>query len=135
MGTGQKLKKQLEEERKDFKPFEGRNKRERHIRLTKDMMTCETYLKISNNAKVLYQYMKLWAYGSKEYKDKQTFDYSVSLVMKVLNCSNKTAINAIKELEKGGFIERQNNSAYSKETSKWAFSNKWYADNVEYKEQ
>lgn len=135
MGTGQKLKKQLEEERKDFKPFEGRNKRERHIRLTKDMMTCETYLKISNNAKVLYQYMKLWAYGSKQYKDKQTFDYSVSLAMKVLNCSNKTAINAFKELEKGGFIERQNNSAYSKETSKWAFSNKWYSDNIEYKEQ
>jgi hypothetical protein len=135
MGTGQKLKKQQEEEKKNFKPYEGRNKRERHIRLTKDMMTCERYLALSHTAKVLYQYMKLWAYGSKEFKDKETFDYSVSLATKMLNCSNKTAIKAFKELEVSGFIERQNNSAYSKETSKWSFSDKWYSTNIEYKQQ
>ena len=32
MSTSAKLKKQAEKERKEFKPYEGRNKNERHIR-------------------------------------------------------------------------------------------------------
>ena len=125
MSTKSKLEKKLAEERKKFKPFEGRKEKERHIRLTMDMLMDETYMSLSNEAKTLYNYMKLWAYGSKEYKDKGTFDYSTSLAMKVCRVSNKTAIKAMHELEEKGFIERQNNSAYSKETSKWTFSSKW----------
>lgn len=120
-----KLKKKAEEERKAFKPFEGRNKNERHIRLTNDMMMDDKYISLSCPSRVLYNYMKLWAYGCKEYKDKGTFDYSVSLAMKVCGVSNKTAIKCFHELEQNGFIERQNNSAYNKQTSKWAFSSKW----------
>ena len=125
MSTSTKLKKQAEKERKEFKPYEGRNKNERHIRLTKDMLMDKVYLSLSCPSRVLYNYMKLWAYGSKEYKDKGTFDYSVSLAMQMCGVSNKTAIKCFHELEEKGFIERQNNSKFSKQTSKWKFSNKW----------
>ena len=122
MSTSTKLKKQAEKERKEFKPYEGRNKNERHIRLTKDMLMDKVYLSLSCPSRVLYNYMKLWAYGSKEYKDKGTFDYSVSLAMQMCGVSNKTAIKCFHELEEKGFIERQNNSKFSKQTSKWKFS-------------
>lgn len=125
MSTSAKLKKQAEKERKEFKPYEGRNKNERHIRLTKDMLMDKVYLSLSCPSRVLYNYMKLWAYGSKEYKDKGTFDYSVSLAMQMCGVSNKTAIKCFHELEEKGFIERQNNSKFSKQTSKWRFSSKW----------
>lgn len=125
MLTSAKLKKQAEKERKEFKPYEGRNKNERHIRLTKDMLMDKVYLSLSCPSRVLYNYMKLWAYGSKEYKDKGTFDYSVSLAMQMCGVSNKTAIKCFHELEEKGFIERQNNSKFSKQTSKWRFSSEW----------
>ena len=125
MSTSTKLKKQAEKERKEFKPYEGRNKNERHIRLTKDMLMDKVYLSLSCPSRVLYNYMKLWAYGSKEYKDKGTFDYSVSLAMQMCAVSNKTAIKCFHELEEKGFIERQNNSKFTKQTSKWRFSSKW----------
>ena len=125
MSTSTKLKKQAEKERKEVKPYEGRNKNERHIRLTKDMLMDKVYLSLSCPSRVLYNYMKLWAYGSKEYKDKGTFDYSVSLAMQMCGVSNKTAIKCFHELEEKGFIERQNNSKFSKQTSKWKFSSKW----------
>ena len=125
MSTSTKLKKQAEKERKEFKPYEGRNKNERHIRLTRDMLMDKVYLSLSCPSRVLYNYMKLWAYGSKEYKDKGTFDYSVSLAMQMCGVSNKTAIKCFHELEEKGFIERQNNSKFSKQTSKWKFSSKW----------
>ena len=125
MSTSTKLKKQAEKERKEFKPYEGRNKNERHIRLTKDMLMDKVYLSLSCPSRVLYNYMKLWAYGSKEYKDNGTFDYSVSLAMQMCGVSNKTAIKCFHELEEKGFIERQNNSKFSKQTSKWKFSSKW----------
>lgn len=125
MSTSAKLKKQAEKERKEFKPYEGRNKNERHIRLTKDMLMDKVYLSLSCPSRVLYNYMKLWAYGSKEYKDKGTFDYSVSLAMQMCGVSNKTAIKCFHELEEKGFIERQNNSKFSKQTSKWKFSSRW----------
>ena len=125
MSTSTKLKKQAKKERKEFKPYEGRNKNERHIRLTKDMLMDKVYLSLSCPSRVLYNYMKLWAYGSKEYKDKGTFDYSVSLAMQMCGVSNKTAIKCFHELEEKGFIERQNNSKFSKQTSKWKFSSKW----------
>ena len=125
MSTSAKLKKQAEKERKEFKPYEGRNKNERHIRLTKDMLMDKVYLSLSCPSRVLYNYMKLWAYGSKEYKDKGTFDYSVSIAMQMCGVSNKTALKCFHELEEKGFIERQNNSKFSKQTSKWKFSSKW----------
>ena len=131
MSTSTKLKKQAEKERKEFKPYEGRNKNERHIRLTKDMLMDKVYLSLSCPSRVLYNYMKLWAYGSKEYKDKGTFDYSVSVAMQMCGVSNKTAIKCFHELEEKGFIERQNNSKFTKQTSKWKFSSKWAETSID----
>jgi hypothetical protein len=128
MSTSIKLKKQAEKERKAFKSFEGRKKEERHIRLTNDMLMHEKYLALSCTAKVLYNYMKLWAYGCHDFKSKGTFEYTVSLAMKVLRVSNKTAINAFHELEEFGFIERQNNSKASRSSTIWAFSDKWHRE-------
>ena len=131
MSTSTKLKKQAEKERKEFKLYECRNKNERHIRLTKDMLMDKVYLSLSCPSRVLYNYMKLWAYGSKEYKDKGTFDYSVSLAMQMCGVSNKTAIKCFHELEEKGFIERQNSSKFSKQTSKWKFSSKWAKTSID----
>lgn len=125
MSTNRKLQKKLQDERRRFKSFEGRKEWEVHIRLTADMLSDKTYASLSNDAKVLYAYMKLWAYKSKEYRDHSTFDYSISLAMSVCNISKKTAIKRLHELEEKGFIERQNNSFASRETSKWKFSDKW----------
>ena len=126
MSTRRKLDKKLAEERKKFKPYEGKNESERHIRLTKFMFDSEPYQALSNNAKTLYNYMKLWAYGSNEFKQRNTFDYSVSLAACACRVSKKTAIMCFRELETGGFIERQNNSAASRQVSKWTFSDKWW---------
>jgi len=127
MSTSTKLKKKLEEERKAFKSYEGINKKERHIRLTQHMLLHDNYKHLTNNSKVLYNYMKLWAYGSKSFKDTGIFDYSISLACDSCNISNKTAIRCIQELENSGFIERQNNSAVSRQTTQWKFSDKWYS--------
>lgn len=128
MSTNSKLKKQAEKERKAFKSFEGRKKEERHIRLTNDMLMHEKYLSLSCTARVLYNYMKLWAYGSHDYKTKGTFEYTITLAMKVCGVSNKTAIKAFYELENFGFIERQNNSKASRTNTTWAFSDKWHKE-------
>lgn len=116
----------LREERTNFRPYEGKNKKEKHIRLTNSMMTDERYMALSSDAKVLYNYMELWAYGNMEYKKEGTFDYSISFVMKSVGVSVKTAVKCVKELEEKGFIERVNNSKFSKETSKFKFSSKWW---------
>lgn len=119
-------KKSLREERTNFRPYEGKNKREKHIRLTNSMLTDEKYKALSSDAKVLYNYMKLWAYGSEEYKKFGTFDYSISRVMAIVGVSVKTAVKCVKELEENGFIERMNNSKFSRETSKFKFSDEWW---------
>ena len=77
-------------------------------------------------------YMKDWAYGSKEFVAKHKnggygeFEYSVRFAKSVLNCSLQKASDTIKELRDKGFIELMNNSKYSKETSRWRFSDNWY---------
>lgn len=126
MSTGKKLKKQQEEERKAFKSYEGRKKKEVHIRLTNDMLMHENYKALSANAKVLYNYMKLWAYRSEEHKNKGTFDYSVELATKACNFSNKTAIKCFQELVDKGFIARENNAYAQRKVAKWSFSDNWH---------
>jgi hypothetical protein len=92
----------------------------------------EAFKSLSNYAKVLYMYMKDWAYGSKEFVEKHKnggngeFEYSVRFAKSVLNCSLQKASDTIKELRDKGFIELTNNSKYSKETSRWKFSDRWY---------
>jgi Fic family protein len=126
MSTGRKIRKQQEEERKSFKPYEGRKKKDMHIRLTKDMLMDEKYQSLSANAKVLYSYMKLWSYGSNEYKTNGTFDYSVELAQKACGLSNKTAVRCFQELVDKGFIARENNAYAQRKVAKWSFSDNWW---------
>lgn len=118
-------KKELEERRK-FKPYEGPIEYDVHIRLTKYMMTHPSYKKLSANAKVLYQYMRLWAYSNRDYKTTKMFPYSISMAMK-LGLAKKTSVDCLRELESGGFIQRENNSTYTRHTTLWSFSDAWYA--------
>lgn len=83
----------------EFKEYEGRKKRDIHVRLTKDMLMDRKYLSLNNSSKILYMYMKLWAKGENE------FDYAKALGSKMMSPS--TTIKAIRELVEKGFIERK----------------------------
>ena len=62
-----------------FKDYEGSKQNDKHIRKTENMMLSDNYLKLSNSAKVVYDYMKLWACGNLE------FQYAKSLAEKYMN--------------------------------------------------
>lgn len=83
------------------------------------------FKELSVYAKVLYMYMKDFAYNSKAFFNNESFKYSVRLVKDILDCSLQKANDTIHELEQKGFIERQNNSKHSRQTSEWKFSSKW----------
>ena len=124
--------KKQKEERKKFKSWENPKIKDTYIRFATETLKHETFKSLSSNAKVLYMYMKDWAYKNKEFLDKQNnngrgeLEYSISLAKSILNCSTQTASNTIHELEQKGFIERQNNSAESRQTSIWKFTDKWH---------
>ena len=101
-----------------FKHYEGRKSKDKHIRLTKDMLNSKAYLSLSNTAKVLYNYMKLWASGEQE------FDYSKSLGSKIV--SPATYTNNIKELVDKGFIERVYiSTGGGHKPNRYKFSSNW----------
>ena len=70
-----------------FKDYEGSKQNDKHIRKTENMMLSDNYLKSSNSAKVVYDYMKLWACGNLE------FQYAKSLAEKYMN--GKTFLKAL----------------------------------------
>lgn len=126
------IKAKQKEQRKRFRDWENPKTKDTYIRFGTETLRHENFINLSNNAKVLYMYMKSWAYNNKDFLEKHDngglgeFEYSVSLARKVLKSSIQTALNTIHELEKCGFIERQNNSASSRETSRWKFCEKWH---------
>lgn len=130
------IKAKDKEKRKRFREWENPKQKDTYIRFGTETLKHEIFISLSNNAKVLYMYMKSWAYNSKEFLQKHDnggigeFEYSVSLTKKILNSSTQTALNTIHELEEKGFIERVNNSKHSRQTSLWIFSNKWYTGNM-----
>ena len=73
-----------------FKTYEGIKQNDKHIRLTESMLTSKPYIALSNSAKVLYSYMKLWACGKDE------FEYPITLCLKFM--SNPTFQTAKVEL-------------------------------------
>lgn len=127
------IKAKQKEERKKFRDWENPKIKDTYIRFGTETLRHENFISLSNNAKVLYMYMKSWAYNSKSFLETHNnggrgeFEYSISLAKKILNSSVQTALNTIHELEDKGFIERQNNSAKSRETSKWKFTDEWYS--------
>ncbi len=101
-----------------FLQYEGRKVRDKHVRLTNDMLMSRTYLNLSYTAKVLYSYMKLWACGKIE------FEYSWSMAQKLFG-SNKTYINAKDELIKLGFINCIRTCKCSRQPNKYKFISNW----------
>ena len=90
-----------------FKDYEGKKSKDKHIRITKNMMDNENFM-----------YMKLWANGEIE------FNYSRSLGSNIL--SPMTVSNAIKELIEKGFIERvffSNGGGHK--PNRYKFSSNW----------
>lgn len=105
--------------RKDtrFKDYEGFKSKDKHIRLTASMLLSDNYLKLSNSAKVVYSYMKLWACGE------NVFQYSQSNSNKYM--SNKTYIKARDELIDKGFIEYVATNQFAHIPNSYKFSDKW----------
>ena len=128
------IKAKQKEERKKFRDWENPKIKDTYIRFGTETLRHKNFISLSNNAKVLYMYMKSWAYNSKSFLETHNnggrgeFEYSISLAKKILNSSVQTALNTIHELEDKGFIERQTISAKSRETSKWKFTDKWYSE-------
>lgn len=101
-----------------FKTYEGRKTKDKHIRITKDMMDSKVFKSLKPSSMKLYEYMKLWANGEIE------FSYSKSLGSNVV--SSSTYSSAIKELIDKGFIDRVNfSNGGGHETNRFRFSSRW----------
>ena len=100
-----------------FKKYEGGKAKDKHIRLTADMMTNKNFLKLPNSSKVLYMYMKLWALGKEE------FQYAESLSNKYM--SKATFYSARDKLIENGFIEIIETNKFAHIPNKYKFSSKW----------
>ena len=72
-----------------FNSYEGRKTKDKHIRLTNSMLLDKNYIELSNSAKVLYNYMKLWACGNCE------FDYAKSMPKEINLLSETTVLKSI----------------------------------------
>ena len=100
-----------------FHSYEGRKSKDKHIRLTEDMMLNPNYLKLSSSAKEVYSYMKLWACGEIE------FNYAISLALKYT--SRNTFIKAKNELLEKGFIELVSGNKFAHIPNRYKFSTNW----------
>lgn len=101
-----------------FKDYEGNKTKDRHIRLTKNMMDNKNFKSLKSSSILVYIYMKLWANGQQE------VDYSKSLGSTIV--SPMTFSSAIKELIEKGFIERvyfSNGGGHK--PNRYKFSNSW----------
>ena len=102
-----------------FKYYEGSKVKDRHIRLTKDMLMSPAYISLSYSAKVIYSYMKMWACGEVE------FEYSWRLASKYVG-SSRTYSSSKNELIEKGFIECIRTSKCSRYPNKYKFINRWH---------
>lgn len=110
-----------------FKSYECSNYeeglRDNFIMLTKSMMMNKNYLSLSPNSMKLYQYMKLWSCGKKEFK------YSYTLAEEIIG-SRSTIYRSILELESKGFIIRKQVSKKVGYATLYEFSDNWYKNNI-----
>jgi len=105
--------------RTPFHHYETDNKDDlNYIRLTKRLLMNKKFLKLHNSSKILYIYMRLWAYPKKQ------FNYTISTA-KVLMTKN-TFLKCIDELEEKGFINIIYRNKYSHNMNIYEFSDRWY---------
>jgi len=91
-----------------------------YIRLTPYMMKHQSYKALSNNAKALYNYMRLWAKG------RPTIKYAASLALS-FGMDARTFRRARDELVQQGFLEYLNpHCAEKKQTGVYQFSCRWW---------
>jgi hypothetical protein len=100
-----------------FKQYEGRKTKDKHIRLTADMMLSKKYLELSDSAKTVYSYMKLYACGE------TIFEYPISLCLKYM--SKPTFVRARNELIEKGFLEYEENNKFARIKNKYRLSSAW----------
>lgn len=100
-----------------FKVYEGRKQKDKHIRLTSDMMLSEVYLNLSDSAKTVYNYMKLYSCGN------DVFEYPISLALKYM--SKPTFLRARDELMAKGFLKYEQNNKYAKIKNVYRLSGLW----------
>ncbi|MBR0491856.1 MAG: hypothetical protein IJJ82_07455 [Clostridia bacterium] len=101
-----------------FKPYEGRKTKDKHIRLTKNMMDSKVFRSLKPCTIIVYMYMKLWANGQLE------FDYSKSLGSNVV--APATFSSAVRELENKGFIDRVYfSTGGGHKPNRYKFSDRW----------
>lgn len=109
--------------RKQFRDFESSDfineYKEPYICLTKSLLTNEKWISLTYSSKIIYIYMKMWAYGRQEFK------FSYALALNILK-SRSTFKNAIDELVKKGFIEIIRISKTPGIGTLYKFTNKWY---------
>jgi len=101
-----------------FKSYEGRKYKDKHIRLTNDMMQHDMFKSLQYTSQVLYLYMKLWACGEIE------FEYSWRLASNVLK-SSRTYQSAKKELIAKGFIIITRTCKCSDQPNRYKFVSEW----------
>ena len=91
------------------------------------IFTNANFMKASSSAKILYFYMKDWAYKNKEFRKNREFAYSITLLERQGIMTAKTCASALKELEHYHFIKKTNNATFqSGLTQKWTFDDGWY---------
>jgi cobalamin-dependent methionine synthase I len=100
-----------------FKQYEGKKSKDKHIRLTADMMLCKVYLELSDSAKTVYNYMKLYSCGN------DIFEYPASLAAKYT--SKSTFLRAKEELLAKGFIEYEQHNQFCRTKNIFKMSGDW----------
>jgi hypothetical protein len=100
-----------------FKQYEGKKATDKHIRLTADMMLSKAYIELSDAAKTVYTYMKLYSCGN------DVFEYPISLGQKYM--SKPTFLRAKEELIEKGFIEYEQHNQFCRSKNVFRLSGVW----------
>lgn len=110
----------------DFEQPTGNPKR--FTRITHYMLSHKKFKELSSSAKVLLLYMLDWAFANEEFIKSHNFDFSTTMLERERIMTKKTTITAMNELEKQGFIQKENNACREAGiTQKWSFTNRWYS--------
>lgn len=111
--------------KKQFRPFESSNRymnyEDNFIFITKSMMDNENWLSLTSNSKILYMYMKLWAYG------REQFQFAYTLAQNCIK-NTKTIHNCINQLVEKGFIDIVSISRKVGYGTTYKFSDRWWKD-------
>lgn len=111
--------------KRQFRSFESSNVidcfEDNYLCLTKSMLDNKNWLSLTSSSKVLYMYMKLWAYGREQFK----FSYSLAHTF-IKN--DKTIYNSISQLVEKGFIDIVSISRQVGYGTTYKFSDRWWKD-------